>query len=102
YVTGLVLSVEEKNSTIKIGPYRAILSPSDFSWTGRKKPADLLKVGDLAQFFIQDLRETTVRVQLEQQPAPQAAMIAIDNGTGEIKAIVSGYSFGGSQFHRDT
>src|SRR6266481_2561673 len=59
FVTGLVLSVEEKNATIKIGPYRAILSPSDFSWTGRKKPADLLKVGDLAQFSIQDLRETT-------------------------------------------
>src|SRR6202022_3776400 len=66
YVTGLVLSVEEKNATIKIGSYRAILSPSDFSWTGRKKPADLLKVGDLAQFSIQDLRETTVRVELKQ------------------------------------
>src|SRR5579864_7974199 len=102
YVTGLVLSVEEKNATIKIGPYRAILSPSDFAWTGRKKPADLLKVGDLAQFSIQDLRETTARVQLEQQPAPQAAMIAIDNGTGEIKAMVGGYSFEDSKFNRVT
>src|SRR5216684_1311389 len=27
FVTGLVLSVEEKNATVKIGPYRAILSP---------------------------------------------------------------------------
>jgi penicillin-binding protein 1A len=102
YVAGLVLSVEEKNATIKIGPYRAILSSSDFAWTGRKKPADLLKVGDLAQFSIQDLRETTVRVQLEQQPAPQAAMIAIDNPTGEIKAMVGGYSFEDSKFNRAT
>src|SRR5579864_5998506 len=102
YVTGLVLSAEEKNATIKIGPYRAILSPSDFSWTGRKKPADLLKVGDLAQFSIQELRETTARVQLEQQPAPQAAMIAIDNPTGEIKAMVGGYSFEDSKFNRAT
>jgi penicillin-binding protein 1A len=102
YVTGLVLSVEEKNATIKIGPYRAILSPSDFSWTGRKKPADLLKVGDLAQFSIQELRETTARVQLEQQPAPQAAMLAIDNPTGEIKAMVGGYSFEDSKFNRAT
>src|SRR5712675_125238 len=102
FVTGLVLSVEEKNATIKIGPYRAILSPSDFSWTGRKKPADLLKVGDLAQFSIQELRETTVRVQLEQQPAPQAAMLAIDNPTGEIKAMVGGYSFEDSKFNRAT
>src|SRR5712664_4640319 len=102
FVTGLVLSVEEKNATIKIGPYRAILSPSDFSWTGRKKPADLLKVGDLAQFSIQELRETTARVQLEQQPAPQAAMLAIDNPSGEIKAMVGGYSFEDSKFNRAT
>src|SRR3984957_18974038 len=102
FVTGLVLSVEEKNSTIKIGPYRAILSPSDFSWTGRKKPADLLKVGDLAQFSIQELRDATARVQLEQQPAPQGAMLAIDNPTGEIKAMVGGYSFEDSKFNRAT
>jgi penicillin-binding protein 1A len=94
--------VEEKNATIKIGPYRAILSPSDYSWTGRKKPADLLKVGDLAQFSIQELRETTARVQLQQQPAPQAAMLAIDNPTGEIKAMVGGYSFEDSKFNRAT
>jgi penicillin-binding protein 1A len=102
YVTGLVLSTDEKNATIKIGPYRAILSPSDFAWTGRKKPAELLKVGDLAQFSIQEVRDSTVRVQLEQQPAPQAAMIAMDNATGEIKAMVGGYSFEDSKFNRAT
>jgi penicillin-binding protein 1A len=102
YLTGLVLSVEEKNATVKIGRYRAILSPSDFAWTGRKKPAELLKVGDLAQFSIQELHDSTVRVQLEQQPAPQGAMIAIDNPTGEIKAMVGGYSFEDSKFNRAT
>src|SRR5580700_3940847 len=102
YVTGLVLSADEKNAMVKISRYRAILSPSDFAWTGRKKPAELLKVGDLAQFSIQELRETTARVQLEQQPAPQGAMIAIDNPTGEIKAMVGGYSFEDSKFNRAT
>jgi penicillin-binding protein 1A len=102
YVTGLVLTIDEKNAIVKIGPYRAILSASDFAWTGRKKPADLLKVGDLAQFSILELRDTTVRVQLEQQPAPQAAMVAIDNPTGEIKAMVGGYSFEDSKFNRAT
>jgi penicillin-binding protein 1A len=102
YVTGLVLSIEEKNATIKIGPFRAILAPSDFAWTGRKKPADLLKPGDLAQFSIQELHESTARVQLEQQPGPQGAMVAIDNSTGEIKAMVGGYSFEDSKFNRAT
>jgi penicillin-binding protein 1A len=60
----------------------------------------LLKVGDLAQFSIQEMHETTARVQLEQQPAPQAAMVTIDNPTGEIKALVGGYSFEDSKFNR--
>jgi penicillin-binding protein 1A len=102
YVTGLVLSVDERYATIKIGSYRAILSPPDFSWTGRKKPSELLKVGDLAQFSVQELHEATARVQLEQQPAPQAALSAIDNATGEIKAMVGGYSFEDSKFNRAT
>jgi penicillin-binding protein 1A len=102
YVTGLVLAVDDKGATIKIGPYRAILSPSEMAWTGHKKPSEILTVGDLAQFSIQELRETTARVQLEQQPAPQAAMIAIENATGEIKAMVGGYSFEDSKFNRAT
>jgi penicillin-binding protein 1A len=102
YVTGLVMAVDEKYATIKVGSYRAVISASDIAWTGRKKPSELLKVGDLAQFSIQELRESTARVQLEQQPAPQAAMVAIDNSTGEIKALVGGYSFEDSKFNRAT
>src|SRR5437879_9570340 len=102
YVTGLVMAVDDRSATIKIGQYRTLLSPQDMAWTGRRKPSELLKVGDLAQFSIQELRETTARVQLEQQPTPQAAMIAIDNPTGEIKAMVGGYSFEDSKFNRAT
>jgi len=102
YVTGLVMAVDDRYATIKIGTYRAVISASDFAWTGRKKPSELLKVGDLAQFSIQELRESTARVQLEQQPAPQAAMVAIDNPTAEIKALVGGYSFEDSKFNRAT
>src|SRR5215468_5569208 len=102
YVTGLVLAVDDRYATIKIGTYRAILSPADFAWTGRTKPTELLKAGDLAQFSIRELRGNTARVQLEQQPGPQGAMVAIDNPTGEIKAMVGGYSFEDSKFNRAT
>jgi len=102
YVTGLVVSVSDKDAVIKIGPYRGILSSNEFAWTGRKKPGDLLKVGDLAQFSVQELRDNTVRVQLEQQPGPQGALLAIDNPTGEIKAMIGGYSFEDSKFNRAT
>jgi penicillin-binding protein 1A len=102
YVTGLVLAADDKSATIKIGPYRAILSPSEIAWTGHKKINEILSAGDLAQFSVQEIRETTARVQLEQQPAPQAAMVAIDNSSGEIKAMVGGYSFEDSKFNRAT
>src|SRR5919109_891272 len=102
YVTGLMMSVTEHDAVIKIGPYRAVLSPADFAWTGRRRPGDLLKVGDLAQFSVQELRGSTARVQLEQQPGPQGAMLCIDNATGEIKAMVGGYSFEDSKFNRAT
>ncbi|MGB7436338.1 MAG: PBP1A family penicillin-binding protein [Candidatus Acidiferrum sp.] len=102
YVSGLLLAVDEKSATVKIGSYRALLSPADIAWTGHKKLDEILAVGDLIQVSIQELRETTARVQLEQQPAPQAAMIAIENATGEIKAMVGGYSFEDSKFNRAT
>lgn len=51
---------------------------------------------------MQELRANTARVQLEQQPGPQGAMLCIDNATGEIKAMVGGYSFEDSKFNRAT
>jgi penicillin-binding protein 1A len=102
YVTGLVTVVQPTFATIKIGQYRAMLTPADFSWTGRKSPAQLLKVGDLVNVSIKEVSGNTVRVQLEQQPAAQAALLAIDNPTGEIKAMVGGYSFDESKFNRAT
>src|ERR1700735_2777032 len=102
YVTGLVTVVQPTFATIKIGQYRAMLTPADFSWTGRKSPAQLLKVGDLVNVSIKEVAGNTVRVQLEQQPAAQGALLAIDNPTGEIKAMVGGYSFDESKFNRAT
>jgi penicillin-binding protein 1A len=102
YVTGLVTSVQPKFALIKLGAYRAMLTPADFAWTGHKNPADLLKTGDLAVVLVKQLSGTTAEVQLEQQPAAQAALVAIDNSTGEIKAMVGGYDFGESKFNRVT
>ena len=102
YVTGLVTNVQPTFAMIKIGAVHAMLTPADFAWTGRKSPAQLLKVGDLAVVSIVDLSGTTARVQLEQEPSVQGAMVAIDNPTGEIKAMVGGYDFEDSKFNRAT
>src|ERR1019366_7534237 len=71
YVTGLVTAVDDKAATIKVGPYRALLTQPDFAWTGRKSPADLLKAGDLPQVSIKDISGSVARLQLEQNVGPQ-------------------------------
>ena len=38
YTTGLVTSVDPTYAWIKIGPYRAMLTPADFAWTAHKSP----------------------------------------------------------------
>ena len=102
YVSGLVTQVRPTFAMIKIGQYRAMLTPADFAWTGRKAPAELLSVGDIVNVQIEDLSGTTAWVHLEQVPAAQAALVAIDNPSGEIKAMVGGYDFEQSKFDRAT
>src|SRR6185295_17035210 len=43
---------------------------------------------------------SVLTVKLEQTPLAEAALIAIDNHTGQIKAMVGGWSFGRSKFNR--
>jgi penicillin-binding protein 1A len=102
YVTGLVTAVDAKAATLKIGQYHALLMQPDIAWTRDKSPADLLKVGDLAEVSIKEINGNVAHVQLEQNVGPQAAIVAIDNPTGEIKAMVGGYSFEESKFNRVT
>jgi penicillin-binding protein 1A len=102
YVQGLVTSVDSKAAAIKLGPLHAVLTPPDFAWTSRKLPTDFLKPGDLVEVSIKEINGAVARLQLEQNVGPQAAIVAIDNPTGEIKAMVGGYSFDESKFNRAT
>ncbi len=102
YVTGLVTSVSPAYAEIKIGRYRARLTPADMAWTQHKSPAEILKAGDLVNVQIEEISGDTAKVGLEQVPTAQASLVAIDNATGEIKAMVGGYSFTQSKFNRAT
>ncbi|HEY4740254.1 MAG TPA: PBP1A family penicillin-binding protein [Candidatus Acidoferrales bacterium] len=102
YVTGLIRSVEATSATVKIGPYAAMVSAANFAWTGRRSPSQLFKPGDLALFKILEITGFTARVELEQQLIAQGAFLAIDNSSGEIKAMVGGSSFEESKFNRAT
>jgi penicillin-binding protein 1A len=101
YLNALVLSATDKSATLRVGRYRAVLAPADFAWTGR--PANqLLKPGDIALVRVREIMGDAIKVELNQDPGPQAAMVAIDNGSGEVKAMIGGYSFRDSKFNRAT
>jgi len=102
YVTGLVLAADDKAATVKLGRWRALVTARDFAWTGRRSPAQLFKVGDLGVFRIKELSGDVARVEVEQKPQVQGALVAIENQTGEVKALVGGYSFDESKFNRAT
>lgn len=100
YVTGLVTAASPTYASVKIGAYHATVTPADFSWTGHTAANQLFRPGDLGVFYVQEISGSTLRVRVEQQPQAQAALIAIDNASGEIKAMVGGYSFEESKFNR--
>lgn len=102
YVTGLITSVGEKSATVRIGHLRAEITPRDFAWTGRRRPGELFHTGDLAVFRIREISGNTARVDVEQEPLAQGALLCIENATGEVKAMVGGYDFEESKFNRAT
>ncbi len=102
YTTALVLEAGDAFATLRIGPYRATLTSSDMAWTGQKKPSKLLKPGDLVTVHLREISGTTARVDLEEKPTAQAAFVALENSSGEIKAMIGGYSFEDSKFNRAT
>jgi penicillin-binding protein 1A len=101
---GLVQSVGDKDVAIRIGKYRATIGPKAVAWTRAKSPAQILKAGDLAYFQIVSVDDSkkAAEVLLEQVPDVQAAMIVLQNSTGEIRAMVGGYDFESSEFNRAT
>lgn len=86
---------------IRIGAYELDMPPAAFAWTGRASAADLFTAGDLIEVEITALDgRRPAAVRLEQPPAVEGAVLAVDNRTGEIRAMVGGFSFARSQFNR--
>jgi penicillin-binding protein 1A len=99
YVHALVTAVTSVSATIRFGRYSATLAPA--AWIGRKLP-DILQPGDIAYVKIVSLSDNKARVTMEEDSGVQGALVAIDNATGEIKAMVGGRDFNLSKFNRST
>ncbi len=102
YVHALVTSSGIGIATLKFGRYAAALSQADVAWT-QGKIQNLLRTGDICYVKILMLTPNgAARVSLEQDSGAQGALVAIDNATGGIKAMVGGRDFNESKFDRAT
>src|SRR5499427_1658836 len=100
YVHALVTSAGAGIATLKFGRYTAALGQPDAAWT-QHKLADILKTGDVCYVKIVSLGGNgAAKVSFEQDSGAQGALLAIDNSTGGIKAMVGGRDFNDSKFDR--
>jgi penicillin-binding protein 1A len=102
YVHALVTSSGVGIATLKFGRYSAALGQADVAWT-RGKIQNLLRSGDICYVRILSLTPNgAARVSLEQDSGAQGGLVAIDNSTGGIRAMVGGRDFSESKFDRVT
>ena len=103
YVHGLVADVGLQFAKVKLGRYSASIGPAELKWTGQKFPRKILAPGDIVYVKVLSLsNDGTARISLEQDSGVQGALLAIDNATGDIKAMVGGRDFDESKFNRAT
>ena len=122
-VPAVVTRVDPEAMQVRFGSYRAQVVPRGlrlldsgrmvgFRGIGRTPADQLVKPGDLIEVKITALETTdadgnaldepVVEADLDQEPLAEGALLAIENRTGRILAMVGGYSFDRSKFNRAT
>ncbi len=107
YVHAVVTAVSASGAQIKFGTHTAALGAADVvgwaAFKGKGKFESLLKVGDIVYVKLLAMEAGgRAHVSLEQDSGVEGALVAIDNATGEIKAMVGGRDFNLSKFNRAT
>jgi len=103
YVHGVVTAVEPKKVLVKLGSQQVALTPEDWKWTLNTDADSFLRNGDLVYVKITGQgTDGSWKAALEQDSGAQASLMAVDNASGEVLAMVGGRDFALSQFNRAT
>ena len=85
----------------RVGSTEIVLLPEDWKWTGERFGDALVKPGDLIYVHLSDAMDGKARrATLEQDSGAQASLMAMDNTTGDVLALVGGRDYAVSQFNR--
>ncbi|MGA2752760.1 MAG: PBP1A family penicillin-binding protein [Terracidiphilus sp.] len=108
YVHALVTRVLPLEVHARIGPpgqpgSEIVLLPADWQWTGVRYGDTLAKPGDIIYVRMTAATESGERrASLEQDSGTQGALLAIDNTSGDVLAMVGGRDYALSVFNRAT
>jgi penicillin-binding protein 1A len=103
YVHAVVTRVLPLEVDARVGSEDVVLLGGDWTWTGQHFADAFLKPGDVIYIHLSDQMEGSARrATLEQDSGAQGAMLAIDNTTGDVLAMVGGRDYALSQFNRAT
>jgi penicillin-binding protein 1A len=108
-VPAVIVAVAERTATARVrGVGEVRLEWAGLSWARRqvdadhreaapRRAADVVAAGDIVR--VQRIEDAW---RLAQSPAVEGALVAIDPGTGAVRALVGGFDFNRSQFNRVT
>jgi penicillin-binding protein 1A len=103
YVHALVTRVLPLEIRARVGSSEIVLLPEDWTWTGQRYGDALVKPGDVIYIHLADTMEGGARrATLEQDSGAQGSLLAMDNTSGDVLAMVGGRDYALSQFNRAT
>jgi len=100
----VVLAVSRNEAVVKVKRHTARLQNKDIGWTRADNLEKLLQRGDIIQVKVNKINPEAkeLEVSLDQHPVIEGAFLAIDPRSGQVKAMVGGYSFERSEWNRAT
>jgi penicillin-binding protein 1A len=105
YEKAVILSVTKTEARLRVKSYGGRMKNDDIErWTGTKQLDRLLQPGMVVEVLIKSKDEARKEIlaSLEQAPLTEGAFVALEPQTGQIKAMIGGYSFERSQLNRVT
>jgi len=103
YVHAVVTRVLPLEIRARVGKDEVIILPEDWQWTGQQLADALVKPGDVIYVHLTGVMVGAARrATLEQDSGAQASLLAVDNASGDVLAMVGGRDYALSQFNRAT
>jgi penicillin-binding protein 1A len=103
YVHAVVTRVLPLEIHARVGKNEVIILPEDWQWTKQRLADALVKPGDIIYVHLTGVMEGAARrATLEQDSGAQGSLLAVDNASGDVLAMVGGRDYALSQFNRAT